>query len=263
MTLGDRMKDYENLANFRLMRRLPVMLRIDGWKFSKYTKKLKLEKPFDKNFSEAMVSATLATAEKIQGCVLGYTQSDEISLVVRTDQSDETTPWFDNRIAKMASVSASFATGAFNKMIAAEEAAAFDCRPFALPNAIEIMNCLIFRQRDCIRNSISNALYYDGGKIKGRGTIRKAAHGKNRDEQQELLWSITGKNWAKDYPAEFRNGIVVYRHPVEVETENGKAIRNKWKFEPAPIFTSDEGRAWLMSVISLPKEDEEGNKESS
>lgn len=267
-SLGDRMKDYEELGNIKLMKRLPVMLRIDGWKFSKYTKRLKIEKPFDKMFSKAMTATAIDVAQRIQGCVFGYTQSDEISLVIRTDQSDETTPWFDNRIAKMASVSASFATVAFNDCMRAfysshETPAFFDCRPFALPSNIEVMNCLIFRQRDCVRNSISNALYYDGGKVKGRGTIRKMAHGKNRDEQQELLYQTAGINWAKHYPEEYKNGIAIFREAVEVETENGKAIRNRWKSSPAPIFTSDEGREWLMGIIDPPKEDdEEGNRES-
>ena len=99
-SLGDRMKLYESVFDFRLLPRAPIMCRCDGVSFSKLTKYLKLEKPFDKQFSNWMGESMTIVANKIQGCVLGYTQSDEISFVIRADQSNETVPWFNNRIQK-------------------------------------------------------------------------------------------------------------------------------------------------------------------
>jgi tRNA(His) 5'-end guanylyltransferase len=54
--------------------------------------------------------------EHVQGCVLGYTQSDEITLVLVDYQDRDSCAWFDDNIQKMASVSASMATMVFNNV---------------------------------------------------------------------------------------------------------------------------------------------------
>jgi tRNA(His) 5'-end guanylyltransferase len=258
-TLSDRMKEYEAALDFRIIHRLPIVLRIDGWKFSSFTQRIKVEKPYDRRLSEAMADTAIIVAKKIQGCILGYTQSDEISLVIRTDQSENTTPWFDGRILKMASVAASFATAAFNAQIICEDKASFDCRPVALPNMTEVVNNLIWRQQDATRNSILNAALFDLGKKVGRGTARKMSHGKNTKELQELLIQ-NGINW-NDYPTEYKRGVVVFRKTEEIEKENGTAIRKPWIAEAAPIFTSDAGRSWLSAALNMEISDGQETEE--
>lgn len=80
MTLGDRMKEYEMQSRTRLLRRTPVIIRLDGKAFHTLTRGL--DKPFDRDFMEIMQKTMLSLCEQIQGCVLGYTQSDEITLVL-------------------------------------------------------------------------------------------------------------------------------------------------------------------------------------
>lgn len=113
-TLGDRMKNnYENITRYYLTRRMPVIIRIDGKAFHTFTRGFK--KPFDDVLVKTMQDTMRYLCENIQGCVLGYTQSDEISLVL-TDYAELTTDaWFGNNLQKMCSVSASMATLAFNK----------------------------------------------------------------------------------------------------------------------------------------------------
>lgn len=53
--------------------------------------------------------------ENIQGCVLGYTQSDEITLVLIDYQKLTTDAWFDYEVQKICSVAASMATFIFNR----------------------------------------------------------------------------------------------------------------------------------------------------
>jgi tRNA(His) 5'-end guanylyltransferase len=65
-----------------------------------------------------MQETTKYLCENIQGCVLGYTQSDEISLVLVDYQKLETSAWFDYEVQKMCSVAASMATMTFNKYFA-------------------------------------------------------------------------------------------------------------------------------------------------
>lgn len=104
--------------------------------------------------------------QDIQGCVFGYTQSDEITRVLTDYGKITTDAWFGYNIQKMTSVSASMATLAFNKffMDLVEDAAhaggffeteaeyerykqkfskaMFDSRAFTVP-VDEVCNCLI------------------------------------------------------------------------------------------------------------------------
>jgi tRNA(His) 5'-end guanylyltransferase len=249
------------------------MVRIDGKKFSNLTKKLKLLKPYDEKFSSWMAKTTMKVASEMQGCVIGYTQSDEITFVIRSDQTDETTPWFDNRVQKIVSVASSVASAVFNSFIPFRcyggeyvldaygnkekiALAFFDCRVWPMPNMTEVVNNLIWRQNDCTKNSISSACYYevsrhkdeDGNRI-GKKTTRRLMHKLNQKEQQDLLFQKTGINWNSFQP-EFKRGIVAFRESITVETENGRAERKKWTYQAAPVFTSENGRSWLNIILS-------------
>ena len=164
-SLGDRMKGYENINRNHLISRMPVILRLDGKAFHTFTKGF--DKPYDKIMAKSMESTMRYLCENIQGCVLGYTQSDEITLVLVDYQTFDTTSWFDNNIQKMVSVAASMATLEFNRVFgrltngfggyvhekAVNKGACFDCRAFNVPKE-EVTNCVLWRQQDAIRNSI-------------------------------------------------------------------------------------------------------------
>ena len=113
--LGKRMKNYyEGISKTKLMRRTPVMIRIDGKAFHTYTKGF--VRPFDDILIKTMQETTKYLCENVQGCVLGYTQSDEITLVLVDYQKLDTSAWFDYEVQKMCSVAASMATMAFNRI---------------------------------------------------------------------------------------------------------------------------------------------------
>ena len=46
-SLGNRMKEYERISDFRLVRRLPMVVRLDGKAFHSWTKKTGCVRPFD------------------------------------------------------------------------------------------------------------------------------------------------------------------------------------------------------------------------
>jgi tRNA(His) 5'-end guanylyltransferase len=250
------MKLYERVTDFHLTPRVPIIGRLDGVAFHTLAKQMKLERPFDEDFSMAMASAAQDLANRVQGFMLAYTQSDEISFLIRTDQSAETTPWFDNRIQKMASVTASIVAASFNKQWPTSvPLAAFDCRVYEVPDLIEAVNYFIWRQNDCTKNSISSAAYFELAKQFGKKTVQKLLHGLNKDERQELLWQKANINW-NDYKPEFKRGITVVRQEKEVKTSEGTAIRKPWTIVPAPIFSSDEGRKWIFDIVD-PKDKED------
>lgn len=213
-----------------------------------------------------MADTMVAVASQVQGCVVGYTQSDEISLVLVNHQSIDAEPYFGNRVLKIASVTASMATARFNQWLRArdgnadsgckETEAYFDSRVFGVPEPVEAMNALIWRQQDCTRNSILSAAYYEIGRVKGRKTAQKLMHNLNTSQLQELLFQEVGINWSTHYEPDLKRGTVAYRKSMEIETPNGKAIRNKWVTEPAPVFQSEEGQAWLLLLLTESEEEE-------
>jgi tRNA(His) 5'-end guanylyltransferase len=106
----------------------------------------------------AMMGTARRLVDEIQGCRLAYVQSDEISLFLRTYDTEATQPWFGGVLPKIVSVSASLVTAMFRIEAEAQDLdrmtpALFDSRAFTLPPH-EVTNYFIWRQLDAIRNSI-------------------------------------------------------------------------------------------------------------
>ena len=112
--LGKRMKTfYEEIPKTKLMRRVPVAIRIDGKAFHTFTKGF--QKPFDEVLIKSMQDTMKYLCENIQGCVLGYTQSDEITLILVDYKKLTSSAWIDYEVQKLCSNAASMATMALNK----------------------------------------------------------------------------------------------------------------------------------------------------
>ena len=266
--LGDRMKTYENVTRTYLTRRTPVIIRIDGKAFHSFTKGF--EKPFDSVLVEAMQQTMKYLCENIEGCVLGYTQSDEITLVLCDYKKLTSQAWFDNNIQKICSVSASMATMVFNRYFeeiaqkwedtefskipiegvevtdkAQEEkwnkyssahnaalvkGAMFDSRVFNIPKE-EVNNCLLWRQQDATRNSIQS--------VAQANFSHKQLEGKNCNEIQEMLWQEKGINW-NDYPTHLKRGSCCVRSTYTLEIDGKDMQRSKWVIDnEIPIFSQN------------------------
>lgn len=165
-SLGDRMKSYELVSSAHLLRRCPVIVRIDGRAFHTWTRGL--DKPFDFHLIDAMRFATKWTANRLQGCKLAFTQSDEASFLLTDYDTIDTQPWFGYSLAKVVSISASIFTGAFvqaathslDGRLAAQidkhSLPEFDSRAFNVPEA-DVANYFLWRAKDWRRNSIQMA----------------------------------------------------------------------------------------------------------
>ena len=113
--LGDRMKKYyEEVSKTRLVRRMPVIIRLDGKAFHTFTRGFK--KPYDQVLGNSMVRTMEYLCQNIQGCIFGYTQSDEITLVLVDYKNLNSAAWFDYQVQKIVSVSAGMASMYFNKI---------------------------------------------------------------------------------------------------------------------------------------------------
>lgn len=101
--LGKRMKEfYESVPKTRLVRKTPVAIRIDGKAFHTFTRGF--EKPFDRVLIKAMQETMRYLCKNIQGCVFGYTQSDEITLILIDYQKLDSDAWFGYEVQKICSM---------------------------------------------------------------------------------------------------------------------------------------------------------------
>lgn len=227
-SLGNRMKGYELSAKHNLISRLPVIIRLDGSSFHTYLRPLKKRTnkadPFDADYHQVMMHVTQYLRDNIQNAVVGYTQSDEISLLLVDWETHTTEQWFGGSQTKMESISASMATGAFNyfaqKLDAIEECrlkkpfAIFDSRAYNVPPA-DVCNYFIWRQQDATRNSI-NALgqhYFSHNEL----------HKLNTNEVQQKLLLEKDINW----------------NNLETWKKRGASSDKFGIDEDIPIFSSD------------------------
>lgn len=278
--LGNRMKTfYEEIPKTRLMRRTPVVIRIDGKAFHTFTRGFK--RPFDDVLIKTMQETAKYLCENIQGCQLAYTQSDEISLLLIDYQRFETSAWFDYEVQKVCSISASIATMAFNQIFrdmvgelhikgsleeeyscilykAAQKGAMFDARVFNIPRE-EVTNYFYWRQLDASRNSIQ---------MVGQANFsHKELQYKSCNDIQDMLMTQKSINW-NDFPTYQKRGSCVIKKYVEhegwepcVDESIGKVgdilcvtERGNWIIDKdIPIFRG-EGREYIEQFVNVGEE---------
>lgn len=249
--LGIRMKNfYESVPKTKLLRRTPVAIRIDGKAFHSFTRGMK--KPFDFILIESMQKTMQYLCENIQGCVLGYTQSDEITLLLIDYKRLNSDAWFDYEVQKMCSIAASMATMAFNRYFAEAAAAAmeeevyaealqkavqkgamFDARCFNIPKE-EAANLIYWRQLDAARNSVQ---------MVGQANFsHKQLQGKSCEQIQDMLMQEKMFNWNELETCLKRGSCCVRK-------ENAEAGKSNWIIDrEIPQFKGD-GREYIEKRI--------------
>lgn len=242
--LGDRMKGYENIERRFLMSKSPTLIRLDGKAFHSFTRGF--QKPFDNVLMESMWDTAKYLCENIMGCKIAYVQSDEITLLLTDYDNISTESWFNKNIQKMASISSSMATLAFNKSFSEriqsldidefgkfiniykkrEFTALFDSRVFNMPKE-EVCNAFIWRQQDATRNAIQ---------MVGRAHFsHKTLQGKSCNQIQELLYQEKNINF-NNIPTYQKRGACIIK---EYYDKDG-VQRSRWIVDKdIPIFTSD------------------------
>lgn len=271
--LGTRMKEfYEGVPKTRLVRRMPVAIRLDGKAFHTFTRGF--ERPFDEVLGKSMRETMKYLCENIQGCVLGYTQSDEITLILVDYQNLNSCAWFDYEVQKMCSIAASMATMAFNRFFIGEvktftfnngenyerdskeailcevyrnavnKGAMFDARVFNIPKE-EVCNLIYWRQLDATRNSIQ---------MVGQANFsHKELQNKSCNMIQEMLFAEKGINW-NDYPTYLKRGSCCIKTTIQnpnVDIKDGAYPKSIWMIDlDIPIFKGD-GRQYIDKLIYI------------
>lgn len=280
--LAERMKGYEKRNRYYLQRRMPVILRLDMRAGHSFTKGFK--RPFDEVFIKSMQNTAKYLCENIQNSKLSYQQSDEITLLLVDYDKLNTDCFFDYRVDKLCSITASMATMAFNKFFekhvneyrfskwdgiskyedgtrgyiqtlldAVGKGAMFDARCFNIPKE-EVTNLVYWRQLDASRNSIQ---------MVGQANFsHKELQNKSCNDIQDMLMTQRGINW-NDLPTYQKRGSCCVRNKIVIEVDSAMATaqlrdtsksENEWIIDTdIPIFKG-KGREYIDRLVFIGEE---------
>ena len=242
--LGDRMKLYEGReAQRRALPQLPIVVRIDGKGFSRWTKGLVY--PFDERLEKCR-QHTMRYLIKETGALIGYHQSDEMSLVLYSGDP-KSQIYCDGRYQKLVSHTASMAANAWRDAVALYipekigVTANFDSRAWEVPSLEEAANALMWREWDATKNSVSMAV---------RSVYsHKEVHGKNSSEMQDMLME-KGINWSM-YPPWAKRGAYTGRR-IYARTLSQEELSNLPPLHTARKNPGEVVRRSEIQVLDLP-----------
>ncbi|KAF2116110.1 tRNAHis guanylyltransferase-domain-containing protein [Lophiotrema nucula] len=254
-TLADRMKQYETLTDIKLPPDKPVILRLDGHGFSRFTKSF--NKPFDERIHDAMIETSKDLLKYLDTATVAYTQSDEITLVFPNGVRS-----FNDRVQKLASLAAAYCSVRFgwhlrlamnrDGEIVREDveekigAAHFDARFFAVPSVEEALNCLLWRcKMDAVRNAVSAfalSLFSD-----------KECYKKSIKEMKGMIEDKTERKFEECVPKWAVEGCLVKREQYEHDGMNLKtgmkevALRTRTRVEERGVMEFSEENLRLVA----------------
>ena len=263
MELKEEAHRYEKTNRIFLEKKVPVFIRLDGNAFSTLTRNFR--KPYDEVFAKSMQQTLQYMCSIPQGCVFGYTASDEITLVLTDYHKLTSCPWFDYRIEKIATIAASKASVAFNKFLyankerfyetydgddkemlydaynkALESDPVFDGRCFNVPEH-RVCEMILWRQYDTRRNSIQSL---------GQAHFsERMMRGKSNAEVLEMLTNEHNVDW-NDMPTAYKTGCCCTKG---IEPFGRK---QKWKMDfDLPMLVGD-GRKYLQDIMDAVRDPE-------
>jgi len=244
--LKNRIESYQGAADYKLLGKLPIVICVNGRGFSKSTSLI--DKPYCNIFAEGMSSTMLKLCIELEGVVFGYQFNDEIVLITRNDQNQDTTPWYDNSVQKIASISSAIATLHFNNFCSTHElnllgSILFKCQTFAVPNIMEAINTLVYKQQCNFYTSIQLACFYELLKKYDKNIIKEMLNGLSIDEKIDILSQECNIDF-NHYPSSFRRGVAAYKVPKVIND----IMKNKWIVNTElPIFTKDQ--SFLSNIM--------------
>jgi tRNA(His) guanylyltransferase len=211
--LDRRMRVFETAADYCVLPGIYMVARLDGRSFTRLTKEVcRFESPFDTRFRDLMV----ATTDAVMNCgfrvVFGFTESDEISLLMAADES-----LFGRKLRKYNSTLAAEASAQFSLLLG--RVATFDCRISQLPGVELVVDYFRWRSEDAARNALNAYCYWTLRKL---GESERAAtaqlEGLSVAAKNELLFS-RGINF-NGVPQWQKRGVGLYWEEYEKQGRN-------------------------------------------
>jgi len=232
---NNEFKQVEKQYEVRVPNDYHLMIRLDGHKFSKFTKSL--TKPYDLFLARVMDKTMRSLVEKFNAN-LGFTGSDEITLYFPKCEEKQTHP-FGGRVQKIASLLSSYATLEFNNFwkeerldcqkncddfgciktrLNKEGQAFFDARVFGVDTLEEVFENFKWRNHDVFRNAKTG--------FAQAFCSHKELQGKTANEQVTLTYEKHNKSFGES-PKWFKYGTFCKKELYMKETKNGLVKRSR------------------------------------
>jgi tRNA(His) 5'-end guanylyltransferase len=250
-SLRDRINDYLDRSDTRLLPQVPIVIVLNGRGFSKIT--ALIDKPYSETLMEIMCGTLIKLCQEVEGVVFGFTFNDQIILICRNDQNSNfhNIPWYDGSTQLISSASSALATYEFNQLVAIKElplvgSPIFTSTCFTVPNITEVVNALCHYQQQAFHTSLSNACFYEMIKTSDAEEVKNLLDGKNPSQKNELLISKCGITY-NDYPLPFKRGVGCYRAAKVVNGQ--KEIKYKLTLDTElPLFSQE--KSWLFGIFN-------------
>lgn len=203
-TLGDWCKWLEkNFSPEIMIPTLPVIIRLDGNNFHNWTKGL--QRPFDANLTQLMIETTKALVAETNA-VVGYTQSDEITLILYSEDK-KSAIYNEGKKQKILSKLTGRCVSFFNEkrmelLPNHNKIANFDCRIYQTPSLHDACVQLLWRENDATKNSISmlaQSLF-----------SHSELQNMNGSQMQDKMMLEKGINW-NDLETKYKRGTYIKR----------------------------------------------------
>ena len=255
--LDAKMRVFETAHDHCVLPGIYIVMRLDGRGFTRLTKDVhKFEAPFDERFRDLMTHTTTTLMESGFRTVYGYTQSDEISILLHRDEDS-----FGRKERKLNSLLAGEASAAFSMKLGA--VGVFDSRVCQLPNVELVRDYFRWRHEDANRNALHSHCYW----IQRRegASVKDATHrlrGVSISEKNEFLFQ-RGVNF-NDLPAWQKRGTGVHWVTVQKQAVNRKTGKPVTADRRALRVDSElpKGEAYGTYVLKLISESEETARKS-
>ena len=215
-----KMKECEIFSNLRVPCGSNIVIRSDGRNFSKLSKDLKLERPYDPHFANLMVDVCNDFFMELSPQFI-FTFSDEINILVSELP-------FNGRVEKLDSVFASFISGSFtknlNKYFKDNSACEHKIKPVSFDSrVIPLSSQGVFeyfknRQNEAWRNCLNGYSYWKLRKEFSKSQTVEILNKKNSSALHEILFK-KGVNMS-ELPLWQRRGIGIYKKEVSINGYN-------------------------------------------
>lgn len=179
-------------------------IRVDGNNFSKFTKEMRKDSPFNKDFTKRMLNVAKILMERVDGAVAVFVQSDEVSVIFQDLQNENSQKWNGGRVHKIVSLSSALSSVAFNE--GTDDMAIFDSRVFDLGDDVfSVVNYLTRRWRNGVNNSV--------GMLSSFSFSHKQLTGVGVEDRKKMLEDI-GESWDNIDPV-FKYGTLFLKKNIE------------------------------------------------
>ena len=252
-TLEEKCKYYQSISDYKLMPNSYVLVHCDGRAFSSLIKK-RFKQPFDRDFIFIMNETARYLCENIGGCKMAYVQSDEITLVLTDFDTETTDSFFGYRMCKLISTIAAMATAKFNRLwmqsqedielsIKELPLVTFDCKVWNVPTYNDVKAWLIYRQNDCVRNSINQTAYsvFSHKELEGLKT-------------PERLVKLLGKGIDWDgFDDALKYGRFVYKKPIVTINNQTVEVTERYAWFVTNAFKITDNKEMFDELNIIPK----------